>query len=206
MQNGFIYPILNWIIHNMKYLTIVELFKWFSILIVRKFKSELRTSQASRIAVDVFILLKWIFIIFVSKCHLKEPWVVFATWYLILTNLYSYFYYHIWEKESLNAENFLIDRIRRRFLNLMLAIGFSNLCFAYLYGVASVHEFIWTDRHPSFLEAIWYSISNSLASNYDGLQPLTETAEYISKIQLMITFVFLSIILGKSIPQTNSVK
>ena len=163
-------------------------------------------TAASRIAVDLFNVLKLIFIIQITKWHLEDPWIVVGVWYLLITNLYSYFYYHIWDIESLNTENFLIDRIRRRFLNLILAVGYSNLCFAFIYRVPLINEFNWTDHQPSFLKAIWFSISNSLAANYDGLIPTSETSKSIAMIQLIITFIFISIILGKVIPQTNSEK
>jgi hypothetical protein len=51
---------------------------------------------------------------------------------------------------------------------------------------------------------MWYSISNSLAANYNFVLPNSDFANSVSMIQLLVTFVFVTIILGKSIPQTNS--
>jgi hypothetical protein len=52
--------------------------------------------------------------------------------------------------------------------------------------------------------SIMFSFSNSLAANYADIKPLTDTGNVVSNIQLLITFFFATIILSRSIPQTNS--
>lgn len=86
----------------------------------------------------------------------------------------------------------------------MLAVGYSDLCFAYLYKLPYVKELTWSDNSITFLKATWYSISNSLAANYEGVSAASDLGNSIAMTQLIITFIFVTIILGKSIPQTNS--
>jgi hypothetical protein len=97
-----------------------------------------------------------------------------------------------------------MDRIRRRFVTLMLAVGYSDLCFSYLYKVPFKHNFEWSSDLTTFTKSAWFSISNSLAANYDAVKPITDLGYNVSMIQLILTFVFVTIILSKSIPQTNS--
>lgn len=158
----------------------------------------------SRTSVDIFIILKWSFVLLITKYNLTNNFLTIFGWYLLLTNIYSYFYYHIWTDEALNTEEFEKDRIRRRFINLILAVGYSDLCFAYLYKLPYRFSFEWSHDSISFTKAIWYSVSNSMAANYEAVKPLTDFANNVSMAQLIITFIFITIILGKSIPQTNS--
>lgn len=204
MKNGIIYILAKWLLDNLKHLTLVEWFKYFAVKLNPDKNSIDKRLTYSRIAVDLFIVLKWLFILMLAKLDLSNSFLTFFVWYLLLTNIYTYFYYHIWTEEALNTENFAIDRIRRRFINLMLAVGYSDLCFAYLYKLPYVKELQWSDNSVTFLKSIWYSISNSLAANYEGVGATSDLGNSIAMTQLIITFIFVTIILGKSIPQTNS--
>lgn len=204
MKNGVIYILVKRLLDNLKHLTLVEWFKYFSLkLNPNKNNLDSRLTY-SRVAVDIFIILKWFFALLIVKLHLSNIFLTYFIWYLLLTNIYTYFYYHIWTEESLNTENFTIDRTRRRFINLILAVGYSDLCFAYLFKLPYAKEFQWSANSITFLKSIWYSISNSLAANYEGVSASTDLGNSVAMIQLIITFIFVTIILGKSIPQTNS--
>lgn len=204
MKNGIIYIFAKWLLDNLKHLTLVEWFKYFGAKLNPDKNSIDKRLAYSRVSVDLFIILKWLFILILAKLDLSNCFLTFFVWYLLLTNIYTYFYYHIWTEEALNTENFAIDRIRRRFINLMLAVGYSDLCFAYLYKLPYVKELQWQDNSVTFLKSIWYSISNSLAANYEGVSASSDFGNSIAMTQLIITFIFVTIILGKSIPQTNS--
>ena len=130
--------------------------------------------------------------------------VSYFIWYLIYSNLYTYFYYHVWSKEAMNTEDFEIDRIRRRFVTLMLSIGFSNVCFAFLFRIVYLSDFDWSDKIPLNTKALWFSFANSLTANYEYVKPITQSGAEITLTQLIVSFIFLTIILGKSIPQTKS--
>jgi hypothetical protein len=204
MKNGILYIIFKFILDNLKHLTIVEWFKAIAKKLNPKKNDSNYKLAFSRTSVDIFIILKWSFILIISKLALTNDFLTVFVWYLLITNLYSYFYYHIWTDEALNTEGFEMDRIRRRFINLILAVGYSNLCFAYLYKIAYVSNFEWSDKTPTFLKSIWFSVSNSLAANYEAVKPLNDFSNSVSMTQLVITFIFITIILGKSIPQTTS--
>ena len=122
-------------------------------------------------------------------------------WYLIITNVYTYFYYHIWDKESLKNVGKDWDLVRRRFINLILAISFSEFSFAYLYAHQYVDEFTWYTYGSQVAQSIWFSVSNSLAANYDAVKIASPLGYSIAMIQLTITFIFITIIVSNSIPQ-----
>ncbi len=204
MKNGILYAVFKILIDNLKYLSLVEWFKKLVIWIFADKNEILSIVKCSRIAVDLFIIAKWILIILILQYSISNQFLTILVWYLIYSNLYTYFYYHIWVKESLNPDNYSIDRVRRRFLTLMLSIGFSNLCFAYLVRMPYVSDFTWSNDSPTNLKSIWFSFANSLTAEYEYVLPNTQNGLDITITQLIISFVFLTIILGKSIPQTSS--
>lgn len=204
MQNGIIYTILKFAFDNLKYLSLVELFKFVFVKIFSDSTSILNKVKFSRLGVDTFIILKWTLVIILLRYSINNPFLTFLIWYLLLTNIYTYFYYHIWKTESLNPDNFSIDRVRRRFITLLLSIGFSNLCFAYLYRLPYVAEFKWSNDTPLNIKSLWFSYANSITADYEYVKPITELGINLTITQLIISFIFLTIILAKSIPQTSS--
>lgn len=153
----------------------------------------------TRIAVDIFIVLKWLLVFVLWFSGKTSCLLTFTVWYLIATNIYSYFFYHIWHDDALDTSGHDNDRIRRRFLNLLLAVAFSDFCFAYLYRFAYSTEFSGTATGNSF----WFSVSNSLAANYSEIQPTTDIGNSLAMTQLILTFIFVTIIISRSIPQKN---
>jgi hypothetical protein len=204
MRNGILYSIFKFILDNLRHFTLVEWLKLLFQSLNRDPRNQEKTIQYGRFAVDIFIILKWIFVLLMWSLSVSNAFVTAVVWYLILTNIYSYFYYHIWCDDALRTETFSRDRVRRRFLNLILAISYSNLCFAYLYKLPYKPNYKWSDQVATDIKALWFSISNSLAANYDSVKPMTAFGDGISMIQLLITFVFVTIIISKSIPQTSS--
>lgn len=204
MKNGFIYIIFNFMFEKLKYLNLVELFKYVAEKVIPSPSNQDDKNIYIRNAVDLFIILKWLFVVATWKFQYNSNFITIVVWYLIITNVYTYLYYHVWDKESLNTENFLIDRVRRRFITLMQSIFFSNICFAYLYNVPYRIDFTWSAAKTDCIKSIWFSISNSLAANYSEVCAFTDFGNNVAMVQLIITFVFITIILGKSIPQTTS--
>jgi len=204
MKNGIIYTILRFFFDNLKYLSLVELFKMLSIKLFSDNNNLQSKITCSRNAADFFILSKWTFIIIIMNLGCNHTYITIFVWYLIYSNLYTYFYYHVWIPEALNTQNFEIDRARRRFITLILSIAFSNLSFAYLIRYPYKSDFHWSDDTPLNIKAMWFSFANSLTANYEYVKPITRNGVEITITQLLISFIFLTIILGKSIPQTNS--
>jgi len=200
--NGFIYPFLKFIIDKIKYLNLVELFK----CIAKTMVSQKKVVAASRIAVDIFIILKWLFIIFIWYFGYSNLFLSILVWYLIITNLYTYFYYHIWSDEALKTDNFTKDRIRRRFVNLIIAFAYSIFCFAYLFQFVYFLDIDWNSKNISWINSVMFSFNNSLGGSYSNISPQTDLGSFICGIELFITFIFATLILSRSIPQTDSEK
>lgn len=173
----------------------MELFK----TIAKKLKPN-QSQEYSKIAVDIFIVLKWTLIFLLTYFQINNVWMTVLVWYLISTNLYTYFYYHNWIDESLNTSNFSNDRIRRRFINLILAICFSNYSFSYLYKLPYASEFSWSSE-KIIGDSFVYSVCNSITASYDVVKPISSFSYCISTIQIFISFIFLTIVISRSIPQ-----
>jgi hypothetical protein len=204
MKSGLIYPIIKITLEKVKYLNLVEFFKF----IARKFNSnnnsQDKIDELNRFGTDIFIIIKWLFLFLIWDFNINNSVITFLVWYLIIANVYTYFYYHIWSDNALKTDDFTKDRIRRRFMNLILALTYSVFCFAYLFQIPYCDDIDWGLKTSASLYSIMFSFSNSLASNYSDIKPLTDTGNVICNIQLLITFFFATIILSRSIPQTNS--
>ncbi|MBL4559917.1 MAG: hypothetical protein JKX79_02915 [Labilibaculum sp.] len=196
MEKGIIYLIFNWIIEKLKYLNIVHYFKILAVSI----NGDNRTS--TRFAVDIFVILKWLFIYLLWICSIKNEFVNVIVWYLIFTNIYTYFYHHNWSKD---LENTVFDlvRIKRRFLFLILSILFNIFSFAYFFALPFSSHIKWSGE-ISLTNSIYLSISNTLITSYGQAVAITETGDRLFIIQTFISFVFLTIILSNSIPQINT--
>lgn len=202
MRNGFIYVFIKFLIDKLCLLNLVEYFKKVGKWLNPKKANREMEATYTRVATDIFIVLKWLFIAILWVCGTTSPWISGIVWYLIITNLYTYFFHHIWTDEALDTSHFTNDRIRRRFLNLLIALTYSDIAFAYLFRFPYVHEFNWGAATTS-LHAIWYSISNSFAANYSVVNPATDLGNTVAMVQLLITFIFVAIIISRSIPQKN---
>jgi hypothetical protein len=195
MKKGIIYICINAVIENIKYFNLVELPKY----IFKKFFFS-DSITATRFAVDLFIILKWTFVMLLWYFNVKNQVINIAIFYLIFTNIYTYFYYHVWTKD---LENPFYDseRIKRRFLKLMLSIAFNVVAFAYLIAQPFSNNFKWKNGYSELNDALFFSISNSLTTSYQNVSIITELGHSLSLIETVTSFIFLTIILANSIPQ-----
>jgi len=204
MKNGFIYQIANTAINSMKYINLVEFFKFIAIKLFSNNKSITSHIIFSRNSVDIFILLKWLFILILWKYKVDNLICTSIVWYLIFSNLYTYFYYHAWSKKVLTDDKFFdIDRCKRRFLHLIIAMIYSIFSFSFLINIPYRTDFYWESNNFSKLNSFWFSLSNSLTANYKGVESITNIGSTISMIELIIMFLFITIIISNSIPQIN---
>jgi hypothetical protein len=203
MKDGYLYLMINYLINKVNRLSLVEHFKDFIVSLNKDKNNKDKVDTYRNFAIDTFIVVKWIFLITIIAFHFTHWILTIIVWYLIIANLLTYFYHHLWSDNALNQEGIKKDRVRRRFMNLMLAIAFSEFAFAYLYLYQYVDRFEW-NGNISFLHSIQFSFSNSLAANYNAVIPKDGIGNILTNIQLLITFFFLTIILSRSIPQTNS--
>jgi len=119
-----------------------------------------------------------------------------------MTNIYTYFYYHVWKVSARDKLDEI--RLKRRFLSLGLAFFFSVISFATIYKNFYANEFIWKDKNISFLNSFLFSLGNSFTVSYEFVKPNSEVAFSITILQTTITFIFVSIILATSIPQPKN--
>jgi hypothetical protein len=198
ITDGFLLKIADGIIRYGKFLSLVEFFKFVATRLAPQPVSDNDKKAYANIAIDIFIVIKWAWIILFWCCDVNNRFATGIVFYLILTNLHTYFYYHIW------FDNGIITDLKnkRKFITLLLAFSFSNLCFAYLYALPFKNNFKWLDTINSDLTAFWFSISTSLTSSISGVEPLDNWANFLTTAQVCISFTFISIVLSKSIPQS----
>lgn len=194
MKNGFIYILSTRIIQIFYYTNLVEGFKYLIGLLgknkERKFKN---------FAIDLFIVLKWILIGAIWLFDKSNLFLTVLVSYLIWTNLFTYFYYHVWA----TPKKIKSDRIQRRFISLFLAFAYSNFSYAYLYHSYFKRHFMVSEGFDRKLSFLNYSNFNSLFSEYSIISPIDNTGYILTFSQLAITFIFASIILSKTIPENG---
>jgi hypothetical protein len=198
MKKGIIYSFFGWLIECLRYLNLVELFKFIGV----KFSPNNRIT-ALRFSVDLFIILKWIFISIIWCLNVKNTYINLIVWYLIFTNVYTYFYYHTWDK-NINKVEFDFDRIKRRFLNLGLSIAYNIFSFAYLFAQPFSNNFKWNNGSSTFQDSVLYSLANSFTTTYESVETMTSVGQRLTLLETAISFFFLTIILSNSIPQVKT--
>ena len=192
MTNGYIHRIANLIVTICYYTNLVEGFKW----LLSKFTKDNKRGFKN-LAIDTFILLKWIFIGLIWYFNVQSFFLTIFVSYLIWTNLFTYLYYHVWTTSKIEEA----ERNHRRFVNLILAFAYSNVSFAYLYSIPFNSSFSINSGFEGRFSFLLYSSYNSLFSDYNFIRVTDLTGSVITVIQLTITFIFASIILSKSIPE-----
>lgn len=205
MEKGLLYITIDYIIEKLRFLNIVELFKYTTKKLYFKGKEDNNSNNiiASRLGTDIYIITKWITIILFWIFNINNIFINVLVLYLIITNLYTYFYYHTWSKK-LESDTFNLDRTKRRFLNLILAFGYNVLCFAYLICVPFSSNFNLSLSTHKVQDSILFSIANTLSTSYDGIQAITLVGDKLMILETLTTFVFLTIIFSNSIPQIKN--
>lgn len=201
-QYGLLYRVSDALISLLSYLNLVEFFKfvgrWLSAT-----DSEERKIQISNIAIDVFIIAKWALIASLWYAEASSLASKIVVIYLIITNVFTYFYYHVWIDQSFPETITTIERQRRRFISLLQAILFSNFSFALLFAYGAHHHFSWTPAITSSLAPVYYSFSNSITGSSNIAYPATNIGYLLSTSQLLISFIFIAVIMSKTIPEVE---
>jgi hypothetical protein len=197
MQDGFIYELINVIVSSLNYLNIVQLFKFVAKKLTPTNSSEDEIIANANIAIDIFIVLKWVFIIFLWLNDTTSPFWTLAVGYLIWSNLHTYFYHHLWKKDK----NLGYKKTRRRFMNLIQALVFSNIAFAYLYSSVFYNNFSWGFYSgDKYLGSVIYSFLQSFFIGSNNIYPVNSNGGLVSMIQVLVSFLFITVILSTSIP------
>ncbi|PFT45022.1 hypothetical protein [Bacillus thuringiensis] len=213
-DNGFIYPIINKFIQLIFYVNIVELIKWITIkivLIYNKNPSDINTVErkkrkARNFAIDIFISLKFIFIGIMWFKGIDNIYFVGITIYLLIMNSFVYFYYHVWEEGAIKGQYATVHRTRRKFISLFQSVLYMVLTYGYLFQIPFKNEFQWTETKVTFSKSLLFSLSNTFPLSYDNVKALTEMGQYIRVSQILLSFLFITIILTQSIPKTKDEK
>jgi len=197
-EYGFIYVIASVIIKTLWALNLVEWFKILFYQFCRLLHKKINQKATYNWAIDIFIVLKFL-LVFLFIFLPENPVNLRIVLYLLIMNVFTYFYHHIWRKPSDLCSHWQT----RRFVTLVLAIAFNILCYVYLYWNGLSRFIIWQNNSPFTLSRVFqYSISNTFllpsSMSVDNLFGL-----YLQTSQQVISFVFLVIILSQSIPHLN---
>jgi hypothetical protein len=211
LDNGFVYPIISGLINFIEKLNIVNLFKFVAVLLTKWIyvnKSEdsvMRLIRRNRnIAVDFFIVAKFTFIGLIWLYKINNIYNTIFVIYLLVMNSFTYFYYHVWEETAILNQFQTLHRVRRRFINLIISIMYMIFTYAYLYAVPYAQHFKWGDGEPSFVMSFLFSVSNSFNGGYNIVGPTSEFGELIKSTEIVAIFVFVVIVLARSLPQGST--
>ncbi|EGQ7995878.1 hypothetical protein D8T26_00390 [Vibrio vulnificus] len=202
MKNGFIYPLFDAVVRFCYYCNLVELFKFLAKLSLGILKkgdvSVADTIKACNVAIDIYQIFKWFILLSLWYLGIDSKAALLVTYYLLASNLFTYFYYHVWGSRYTQR----IDRetLNRKFLNAMLAISYYLACYAYLYHVHFSNEIKWPGDLVDSTNAIYLSIANAFTLTYGGFSPETQEIRVVFMSQLINTFLFFTIIISNSIP------
>lgn len=217
-ENGFIYYYILVIGRFLDKFNVVEYFKDFILYIVKrknKNSSDNDNRYIKSIAIDVFVLIKFIILIMAWGLEVNNLLLKYILWYLIISTVWTYFKYHFWRDDT----NKSYHRIRRRFISLFISLFFITMTFAYFVDIAYESEFsIIKDNNTymeltdklellfkdtktidiNFYEATKYSFTNAFIGDFSLVKPVTKNGEIIAILQSVISFIYLTLILTKS--------
>jgi hypothetical protein len=196
-ENGYIFLLFDNLMSFGQKISLVEYLKKFLVKTFAKNDITSRRNWAS-FGIDIFVKLKWIFLLLVFFMSWNSWPFVIGIAYLMLMNLHTYFWYHLWVSDQ-NISN--PSRERRRFVNLMLSVGFMILGFAYFFSGPFMDQFSWPKGQNTKLAALIFSIGNSLTGFAGDTTPITPAASVMCTTQLCTTFIFLTMLLGNSTPK-----
>ena len=188
MKNGFIYPFVRSLINCFYVFNLVELWKKFYVMIKGANKENLIETYNE--AIDLFIFFKYSFLIYLY-IEVDSKKYIYLVIYLIISNIFTYFYYHIWEKK----EGVCRERDQRRFISLILSILYSNICFGYLYKVSISNFEPFLNNIPINLKTIYASFMTSFGST---LISRTENGFLLIFLNVIINMLFIVIILSNT--------
>ena len=96
--------------------------------------------------------------------------------------------------------------MRRRFVSLVIAIAFSVLCYAYLYQICYPSHFVnWPNNFTPWLSSMHFSLTNSIKGS-GTLVPVTDIGLFVMTSQFISTYIFLAMMISRSIPQFTQKK
>jgi len=92
MENGFIFKIVDTITVSLNYLNLVELFKLVAGKLTPESSLTAEKIKNCNIAIDIFIVVKWLLVVFLWANNITGSFWTVLTLYLIWSNYHTYFY------------------------------------------------------------------------------------------------------------------
>lgn len=193
-RNCFIYLCLEKVVKVLKNLNAVEWLKNFVGFIISSKKIETIISYKN-LAIDLFIVFKWLITFLAFYCFNNRLFHILII-YFVVFNIFTYFYYHIWNTSFSNTS---VIRDRRRFINTIQAIFYNVFGFTYLYAVPFSGYFNWDDKVSKIVSALNLSVSNTFLGSAN-VTPNGEIGIVIMLSQYFSTFILITIILSTAFP------
>lgn len=197
VSDGFIVDIVNLFIRILQKISIIEFLKAIAIKFFSK-ETDYSKKKIANLTIDVFIIFKWSFVFIALAKGLSNKVICFSVIYLLVMNIHTYFYYHVWSDKAMKSKGRSIKNIRRRFVSLILSLGFVVLCFAYFYGVGFNTYFTITETYSRTVTSIYHSFSSMFAGTTNDVTPNSTIGLFIQSVQVLVTFLYLGIILSRT--------
>ena len=163
-----------------------------------------RVKTARSFAIDLYEVGKWAVVIWFVVFSIQNRFALILIVYLLASNLFSHFYYHIWHENSLKGKIGALQS-RRRFLSFVLALVFSFVAYSYVFSVFRC-SFDWPEGHFSTINSLFFSISNAFTLVYGDTGPNDASGYYLAASQVAYTFFFVVIIIVQSIPTKEAMR
>lgn len=194
-KNGVIYASVEAIVGLLVKLNAVEGFKKISDF---GQKRDEKRKIRYRKAIDAYVFFKWALVLVLWLLSIGRSWSTLLVIYLIGMNLFTYFYYHVWRAPFSESRR----DVKRRFVNLFQAIFFNIFAYAYLYAIPFRGKFEWVGSNQT-VDAFLFSINTSFVSDYQFVTSRDTFASIIPATQILVMFMFLTIILSNSVPSSE---
>lgn len=196
---GIIYPIFDTSVKLLQCLTLVEIVK--NIFLRNK-----RFTQKQRYllnhVIDCYIVFKWMLIILFWIFNFSGILVNIIVFYLLLTNLSTYFFYHVWDERNYDDSKRNSTTIRKRMVSLILSYLYSVLLFAYIYGVL-FSSYFHSSVKSDFLQYILFSFTNSIFNSNNLLTSRDIVGYFLMGLQQFITLIYMTIIFARSVGENT---
>lgn len=164
-------------------------------------QSDDRQTVSRSVGIDIYEIGKWLFlwVAFSNLCN--SNWFGRIVLYLLISNLFSHFYYHVW-KES-DPKKLLHMNMLRRLSSFLLAFSFMIMGYAYMFFAWYSPDIQWPDGQVTIPNATFLSVTNTFTLTYGDYGPLAPAARFIFMSEVIYAFFFLVIIVSKSLPASE---
>jgi hypothetical protein len=196
-MDGYILVVFNTMVSILQKINIIEILKSLTLRICKP-NSLNEKIKISNIVIDIFIIMKWVFLTIIYNYYYYNKIIVIFVLYLLIMNIVTYFYYHVWSEKAITGKARSKEHIRRKFITLMQAIAYNIASFAYLYGVGFSYAFTFDSKYSSWVCAIYHSFSSTFTGGSDFVTPIGNMGLLIQTIQMLTSFMFITLILSKS--------